>query len=91
MVLYPTFRRYDRPERVFLKDEQFRHRGTVCIVEHKKRGRPRKDAIGQKYYQISATLVPKDSVIAAERQCGLKSLLYKHSSFFLLLTFRCSD
>ena len=38
------------------------------IVEHQGRGRPRKDAVGQKYYHISATLVAKTSVIDAERQ-----------------------
>ena len=43
---------------------------AIEIVEHKRRGRPRKDAVGQKHYQISAVLVPKDSVIGAERQCA---------------------
>ena len=38
------------------------------IVEYARRGRPRKDAGGQKHYQISATLVPKATVIDAERQ-----------------------
>jgi transposase len=37
------------------------------IVEHQGRGRPRQDAVGQKYYRISATLVPKATVIDAER------------------------
>jgi hypothetical protein len=41
---------------------------AIEIVEHKKRGRPRKDAVGEKYYQISGVLAPKDSVIDAERQ-----------------------
>jgi len=47
------------------------------IVEHQGRGRPRKDAVGQKYYRISATLVPKATVIDAERQ---------RAGFFLLAT-----
>jgi transposase len=33
------------------------------IVEYARRGRLRKDAGGQKHYQISATLVPKATVI----------------------------
>ena len=41
---------------------------TIEIVEHKKRGRPRKDTAGEKHYQISAVLAPKNSVIDAERQ-----------------------
>ena len=41
---------------------------VIEIVEYARRGRPRKDAVGQKHYQISATLVPKASVIDAERQ-----------------------
>lgn len=41
---------------------------TIEIVEHKKRGRPRKNAVGEKYYQIRAVLAPKDSVIDAEKQ-----------------------
>jgi transposase len=48
---------------------------AIEIVEHKRRGRPRKDAVGQKHYQISAVLVPKDSVIDAERQCARLFLL----------------
>lgn len=47
---------------------QLQNKQAIEIVEHKKRGRPRKDAIGQKHYQISAVLVQKDNVIAAERQ-----------------------
>lgn len=38
------------------------------ILQHQGRGRPRKDAVPHKHYQISATLVSKESVIAAERQ-----------------------
>lgn len=41
---------------------------AIEIVEYARRGRPRKDAVGQKHYQICATLVPKASVIDAERQ-----------------------
>ena len=41
---------------------------AIEIVEHKKRGRPSKNAVGEKYYQIRAVLAPKDSVIDAERQ-----------------------
>ena len=35
---------------------------AMGIIEHKKRGRPPKDAVGQKHYQICAVLVPKDRV-----------------------------
>jgi len=38
------------------------------IVEHQGRGRPRKDAVGQKYYRISATLVPKAIVISNKNE-----------------------
>ncbi|MEG4274951.1 MULTISPECIES: IS1634 family transposase [unclassified Microcoleus] len=41
---------------------------AIEIVEHKKRGRPSKNAVGEKHYQSSAVLAPKDSVIDAERQ-----------------------
>ena len=41
---------------------------AIEIVEYARRGRPHKDAVGQKHYQISATLVPKARVIDAERQ-----------------------
>lgn len=47
---------------------QLQDKQAIEIIEHKKRGRPRKDAVGQKHYQICAVLVPKGSVIDAERQ-----------------------
>lgn len=47
---------------------QLQDKQAIEIIEHKKRGRPRKDAAGQKHYQICAVLVPKGSVIDAERQ-----------------------
>lgn len=41
---------------------------AIEIIEYQGRGRPRKDAVGQKYDRICATLVAKTSVIDAERQ-----------------------
>jgi transposase len=41
---------------------------AIEIVKYARRGRPCKDAVGQKHYQICATLVPKASVIDAEQQ-----------------------
>jgi transposase len=41
---------------------------VVEIIEYPKRGRPRKDAIGQKHYQISATLIPQPNAMDAEIQ-----------------------
>ncbi|MBE9184381.1 hypothetical protein IQ270_06515 [Microcoleus sp. LEGE 07076] len=47
---------------------QLQDKQAIEIREHKKSGRPRLDAAGQKHYQICAVLVPKGSVIAAVRQ-----------------------
>lgn len=40
----------------------------VEIIEDQKRGRPRKDEVGQKHYQISATLIPRPHAIDVELQ-----------------------
>jgi transposase len=41
---------------------------VVEIIEYKKRGRPRKDEVGQKHYQISATLIPQPNAMDVEIQ-----------------------
>lgn len=41
---------------------------VVEIIEYQKRGRPRKDEVGQKHYQISATLIPQPNVMDVEIQ-----------------------
>ena len=41
---------------------------VVEIIEYQKRGRPRKDEVGQKHYQISATLIPQPHAIDVELQ-----------------------
>jgi transposase len=41
---------------------------VVEVVQHQGRGRPKRDAVGQKYYQIRATLVPNQSAIATQQQ-----------------------
>lgn len=41
---------------------------VVEIIEYPKRGRPRKDQVGQKYYQISATLIPQPNAMDVEIQ-----------------------
>jgi transposase len=41
---------------------------VVEIIEDQKRGRPRKDEIGQKHYQISATLIPQPNAMDVEIQ-----------------------
>jgi hypothetical protein len=38
------------------------------IIEDPKRGRPRKDGVGQKHYQISATLIPQPNAMDVEIQ-----------------------
>ena len=41
---------------------------VVEIIEYPKRGRPRKDEVGQKHYQISATLIPQPQALDVEIQ-----------------------
>ena len=41
---------------------------VVEIIEYQKRGRPRKDEVGQKHYQISATLIPQPNAMDMEIQ-----------------------
>ncbi|NJP18061.1 MAG: IS1634 family transposase [Hydrococcus sp. CRU_1_1] len=41
---------------------------VVEIIEYPKRGRPRKDEVGQKHYQISATLIPQPNAMDVEIQ-----------------------
>lgn len=41
---------------------------VVEIIEYPKRGRPRKDEVGQKHYQISATLIPQPHAMDVEIQ-----------------------
>jgi transposase len=41
---------------------------VVEIIEYQKRGRPRKDEVGQKHYQISATLIPQPNAMDEEIQ-----------------------
>jgi transposase len=41
---------------------------VVEIIEYQKRGRPRKEEIGQKHYQISATLIPQPNATDVEIQ-----------------------
>jgi transposase len=41
---------------------------VVEIIEYQKRGRPRKDQVGQKHYQISATLIPQPNAMDVEIQ-----------------------
>jgi transposase len=41
---------------------------VVEIIEYQKRGRPRKDEVGQKHYQISATLIPQPNAMDVEIQ-----------------------
>ena len=41
---------------------------VVEIIEYQKRGRPRKDEMGQKHCQISATLIPQPNAMDAEIQ-----------------------
>jgi transposase len=41
---------------------------VVEIIEFPKRGRPRKDEVGQKHYQISATLIPQPNAMDVEIQ-----------------------
>jgi transposase len=38
------------------------------IIEYPKRGRPRKDEVGQKHYQIAATLIPQPNAMDVEIQ-----------------------
>jgi transposase len=45
---------------------------VVEIIEYQKRGRPRKDEVGQKHYQISATLIPQPNAMVM----GLCLLVY---------------
>ena len=45
------------------------------IVQHKRRGRPGKDALVTKYYQLCATLIPKQTAIDVEVQRALKFIL----------------
>ena len=51
-----------------LPDHQLDDLQVVEIIEYQKRGRPRKDEMGQKHYQISATLIPQPNAMAAEIQ-----------------------
>ncbi|OLT59331.1 hypothetical protein BJP37_10015 [Moorena bouillonii PNG] len=48
---------------------------VVEILQHQGRGRPRLDAVPDKHYSYSATLVSIESVIAAERQRAGKFVL----------------
>jgi transposase len=41
---------------------------VVEIIEYPKRGRPRKDEVGQKHYQVSATLIPQPHAMDVEIQ-----------------------
>ena len=41
---------------------------VVEIIEYPKRGRPRKEEVGQKHYQISATLIPQPHALDVEIQ-----------------------
>jgi transposase len=41
---------------------------VVEIIEYQKRGKPRKDEVGQKHYQISATLIPQPNAMDVEIQ-----------------------
>lgn len=41
---------------------------VVEIIEYPKRGRPRKNEMGQKHYQISATLIPQPNAMDVEIQ-----------------------
>jgi transposase len=41
---------------------------VIEIIEYPKRGRPRKNEVGQKHYQISATLVPQPNAMDVEIQ-----------------------
>jgi transposase len=41
---------------------------VVEIIEYHKRGRPRKDEVGQKHYQIAATLIPQPNAMDVEIQ-----------------------
>jgi transposase len=45
------------------------------IVQHQRRGRPRKDQVGHKHYQISATLISKPNAIELEIQRAGKFIL----------------
>jgi transposase len=51
-----------------LPHHQLHNVQVVEVVRHQQRGRPLKMASGQKHYRLSATVVPKTSVIEAERQ-----------------------
>lgn len=41
---------------------------VVEVIQYQGRGRPKKDAVGQKHYQIRATLVPDEQAIAIQQQ-----------------------
>jgi hypothetical protein len=41
---------------------------VLGIVQHQRRGRPHKDQVGHKHYQISATLISKPKAIEVEIQ-----------------------
>jgi transposase len=41
---------------------------VIEVVQHQGRGRPRRNAVGQKHYQICATLIPNTESIASHQQ-----------------------
>jgi hypothetical protein len=45
------------------------------MIEYPKRGRPRKNEIGQKHYQILATLIPQPNAMDVEIQRAGKFIL----------------